>query len=392
MLRAKDRPSRADLEQAARLYFEQLQKRIDVQRPFEDETLGQEIDWNLEETRERVRDLDNQLRTNRFGPGVRANAVEMLQSLSLTIPQLSEDLQRLSMQLAARAEREQMRYLEHQLSVPNSSFDPEDDAFHSRSSAVEGSVGLSEPQRQSCTLRENIDQYIRAKERRGLGQSQLDEIGRALNWLVEEIGRETPLAQIRKDQLRHFRDNLQLIDVTLRGREQPFRQRLTNIEANQIRSVTSSRYWRSVAAFFAWATAEGLINQNPAAGLRIEPRKGETKNSPEPFSEGELRKLFATPLYAGYKSPKRKSEAGNLRRRDGHWWSGILPLFTGLRAGELSQLLPSDFAFEAPIPHLKIREENGSGERTKRAKTAASIRDVPLVPMLLDLAFKNSSR
>ena len=180
----------------------------------------------------------------------------------------------------------------------------------------------------------------------------------------------------RSDQLRRFRDDLQRIDVTLRGRELPFQERLTNLQANQIKSVTSSRYWRSVAGLFAWATAEGLSGHNPAAGLRIEPRKGEAKKTPDPFSVAELQKLFRTPLYAGYKSPKRVNEEGSLTRRDGHWWSGVLPLFTGIRAGELSQLLPSDFVFDQPIPHLKVREDDGSGQPTKRTKTLSSIRDV----------------
>jgi len=176
--------------------------------------------------------------------------------------------------------------------------------------------------------------------------------------------------------------------VTLRGRELPFQERLTNKETDQIKSVTSSRYWRSVAGFFAWAAAEGLVGSNAAAGLRLEPRKGEARKTPAPFSETELRKLFRTPLYIGYKSPKRVNEEGTLMRRNGHWWSGVLPLFTGIRAGELSQLLPNDFVFEDDIPHLKVREDDGAGQLTKRAKTASSIRDVPLLPILLDLGLR----
>lgn len=101
-------------------------RHVDQPRHFDAENLDREIGWNVEETRARIAELDDQLRTNQFGAGVQANAVEMLRSLSVTLPQLAEDIQRLSMQLAARAEREQMRYFEHQLSAPHSPFQAED--------------------------------------------------------------------------------------------------------------------------------------------------------------------------------------------------------------------------------------------------------------------------
>lgn len=389
MLRAMDAPSRADLERAARAFFERLKRLVDQPRSFNAETWDQEIDWNVQETRTRIQELDDQLRTNKFGPGVEANAAEMLRILSLTLPKLADDMQRLSMQLAARAEREQMRYFEHQLSTPFTPFEAEDGVFRFQDIASDPSALGYEPSQHSLVnLHKATEEYLQAKRRRGLGQSQVDETARALSWLQEEVGEDTPLVAVRKEQLRRFRDDLERIDVTLRGRELPFQERLTNKEADRIKSVTSSRYWRSVAGFFAWAAAEGLVGSNPAAGLRLEPRKGEPKKTPAPFSEAELRKLFRTPLYAGYKSPKRVNEEGSLLRRDGHWWSGVLPLFTGIRAGELSQLLPSDFVFDDPIPHLKIREEDGAGQLTKRAKTASSIRDVPLLPILLQLGLR----
>jgi integrase len=71
-----------------------------------------------------------------------------------------------------------------------------------------------------------------------------------------------------------------------------------------------------------------------------------------------------------------------------HWWSGVLLMFTGMRAGELAQLLASDFVFDAPIPHVKVQLLDDEGAKTKSAKNQASIRDIPLAPVLLTLGLR----
>lgn len=196
------------------------------------------------------------------------------------------------------------------------------------------------------------------------------------------------LAAVDKAVLRQFRDDLSRLDASLRGRKVPFVDRLTNVAERQINSATASRYWNYVQSLFAWANAEGLIEANPAEGLKVERRANERRSSPEPFSEAELRKLFATPLYAGHASTRKVDEPGACVVRGGRWWSGVLALFTGLRAGELSQLLPSDFIFDVEVPHLRITDQEQSGGRAKRVKTAAAIRDVPLAPVLLQLGLR----
>ncbi|RYG86848.1 MAG: hypothetical protein EON58_21270 [Alphaproteobacteria bacterium] len=109
--------------------------------------------------------------------------------------------------------------------------------------------------------------------------------------------------------------------------------------------------------------------------------------SPEPFTTAELEKLLSTPLYSGYLSPKRVNKPGSCLVRSGHWWSGVLFMHTGLRAGELSQLEPSDFVFDGPVPYLRVREES-EGAGIKSVKNQASIRDVPLHPNLLTLGLE----
>jgi integrase len=168
----------------------------------------------------------------------------------------------------------------------------------------------------------------------------------------------------------------------------PFRSRLTDLPEKQVKSATYLRYWNAACAFFAWCRSEGYIEFDATDGLTIEKRRGETKRTPKPFTTAEIQQLFKTPIFAGYRSASRLSVPGSCRVRAGHWWAVILLMFTGMRAGELSQLLPGDFVFDAEIPHVKIREEDDGGLKVKSTKNAASIRDVPLHPELLRLGLR----
>lgn len=384
-------PTRSDLEQAAATYFGELASELDQDRNFQSERLDEEVSWNIECSRNRISQLDDQLRANSFEEAVRKRASNLAQAGGWPLADLDEREMLFAFQLAARAEREQMLLLIHMLSNPHRPYVADDQTF----GRPIGSGPASSPiqtQRTSgvaqLTLREAVTDYVKRQSLRNLGKSQIEELERALMWLREVAGDLTPLPSVGTSDLRTFRDDLARLDVTLRGRRLPFKERLTNIPGRQIKSVTALRYWRSIRTFFAWCAAEQLLPDDPAAGLRLDMKKGEVTRTPPPFTQGELERLFETPLFAGYKSVKRVTGPGPCRKRQGHWWSAVLLLFTGLRAGELSQLLPDDFIFDAEVPHLKVRELDGEGRRVKSTKNKASIRDVPLAPVLLQLGLR----
>lgn len=163
---------------------------------------------------------------------------------------------------------------------------------------------------------------------------------------------------------------------------------MTDDPQHQVKSVTAKKYWTSVQGFFEWAVEERLIASNPASGIKLTRKRGETRASPKPFDRAEIERFFSTPLYQGHAGPKRLLDPGTDVSRGGKWWAGVLPFFTALRAGELAQLLPEDFDFDAEVPHLKVREEDDAGNKVKSAKTRSSIRDVPMSPILLKLGLR----
>ena len=378
-------PKRADLEKAAIEFFRSLEAELNQPRRFHPDNLAAEVDFNLEESRHRIGVLDEQLIGNDFDQSTHKRAEALLEGLTIELNGLQPEQRLLVLQLAARAEREQLLKLIHLLSVPIEEYKTTDALFASKKS---GSVPFAPNPSGGLSLGKAATAFQLHVKSKLLGASHQNELARALRWFQECVGSERPLASVSKEELRNFRNDLERLRAKLQGSALPFKDRLTSSTESQIKSVTAKRYWQSVKAFFAWATDEGHLEENLAASLKIEAKKGEAKRTPEPFSQVELQALFQSPLYAGYLSENRLMQPGNCRTREGHWWAAVLLLYTGLRAGELSQLLPSDFKFNHDVPHLKVRELDDSGAKIKVTKTGSSVRDVPLHPALLTLGLR----
>ncbi len=381
--------TRKDLEQAAQNFFAHLAE-ADRLRPrgFDPERLEEAAGYEIEMSRIAIEMIDDELRNNTFAGDTQLTAEQMLGHGPAALP-LPVQLQSLSYELGARVSREMLRLRMHRLSEPARRYEAYDDLFDaerplSRTMAQAVSVVTST----SVTVAAAGETYLARTEARKVGASHITELRRGLGWLRDFVGGETDLRTITAEQMKAFRDDLQRLDKTLQGKALPFKKRLTGNPERQIAYATSTRYWRGIQTFFSWAVEDRLIPTSPADVAKIPRPKGIVRRTPPPFSKDELVALLATPLFAGHLGRKRVKTPGTCIARGGEWWSALLFMHTGLRAGELSQLGPSDFDFEAEIPHLKVREIGEDGSKGKSVKNASSIRDVPLHPRLLELGLK----
>lgn len=391
MLSCMPSPSRHDLEQAAQQYFGELARQLDTPRNIHPDQFADELAFNIEESNRRIGELDLQLASHNFDAAVQSQAGHLATSVGLPIAELSPELQHYARQLAARAEREKLALLKHLLLAPARRFEGTDPLLTTEKSELLSASGIDDVWKPSAgpTLADLVKAYLETMRQRKLGQSHVDEVGRALGWLQESLGTDRAFNSISKADVRKFRDDISRMDVSKRGVGMPLAQRLTTITDNQIKSVTAMKYFRSVTAFFAWADAEyDEVNGNPAVGIVIKKIKGEEPRTPEPYSSKELVSLYTTPLYAGHLSSRRLGMPGTCRRRGAHWWAGVMMLLSGLRASELSQLHPADFVFDDPVPHVKIRRTDEAGEKVKSTKNLSSVRDLPLHPALLELGLR----
>lgn len=386
-LRLMKHPTKEALEAAAVAYFDAQAVKQDRQRGYAEDDLEIAAGYDIHLAQQAINQLDADLIRNEFSGLVYPAAISLTDNLGTKLEEFDDAHRLLVLQLAARSVRELSLLLIHRLTDPSGRYAPHDPLFD----ALRGATVLRSaptPAGASVSISDACEAFKLRHAKKELGASSITELSRVLGWLADRHGHDTPLSDLTATDLKAFRDDLARIDTRLRGQKLPFDKRLTAAADHQIGYATYSRYWRGLRQFFKWAIDDQVIAIDPSA-VAPPPRPKSTKrHSPESFTIDELKQLFSTPLYAGHKSVKQVKTPGTCLVRNGHWWSGVLLLHLGLRAGELAQLTPTDFVFDADIPHLTITDQGMVNGVKKTVKNQPSVRTLPIHPNLLALGLK----
>lgn len=124
--------------------------------------------------------------------------------------------------------------------------------------------------------------------------------------------------------------------------------------------------------------AEGTlqwIDKQPWRGLDI---KATTTNKRRPWTNDELKALFASPLHTAYALPD--SRYGG---QEAAYWIPLMGIYTGTRLGELCQLRTADVQ-EVEGIHVLVLTNEGEGQSIK---SDAGHRSVPVHSELIRLGF-----
>ena len=95
-------PTRADLENAAIGFFRTLERELDQPRGFHPDNIAAEVDFNVEESRNRVRSLDLQLVINQFDRATYVRAQTLLDELAVDLDSLLPEQKLFALQLIPR--------------------------------------------------------------------------------------------------------------------------------------------------------------------------------------------------------------------------------------------------------------------------------------------------
>lgn len=125
---------------------------------------------------------------------------------------------------------------------------------------------------------------------------------------------------------------------------------------------------------FAAETLEWIPKQ-PWRGIDI---KAPTTNKRRPWTDEELRTLFASPLHTSYALPEVRYGG-----RDAAYWIPLLCAYTGARLGELCQLRTADVQMVEAI-NVLVLTDDGEGQSIK---SEAGHRTVPIHSELVRLGF-----
>jgi integrase len=130
-----------------------------------------------------------------------------------------------------------------------------------------------------------------------------------------------------------------------------------------------------------WSVNEGYIDRMPGAGVKV---AGVGKTNPaerrNPYSVDQLKVIFGSPLFKGHRSERCRHEPGKMLIRDGKYWVPLIALYSGMRMGEIVQLLVSDIKQDGGVWYFDV---NKGEEGEKKLKTSSSKRRVPVHPALV---------
>jgi integrase len=160
---------------------------------------------------------------------------------------------------------------------------------------------------------------------------------------IEAVGHISPQEVTRQDVMR-FRDRVEGMGLSHRS---------------------ATQYLELVHRLFGVALSEGLVDHNPAAGIKIRKIAGRFADSQRrrPFEPDHIRALF---------------DAAANESEEFRWIIRILA-YHGMRSGEVTQLRVEDVTDLFGVPVLRVHDRFGS------IKNRFSQRDVPLHPHCQDL-------
>ena len=129
--------------------------------------------------------------------------------------------------------------------------------------------------------------------------------------------------------------------------------------------ATAKKRLSFIRGLLSFAVAEGWLDADPSAGIRIVAPKKNGKEDRRPFTKAEMQAILASPIS---KAPEDR-------------FLPLLAALTGARRGELAQLRRADIDTESLI--LTVTDEDDD----QRVKTAGSRRSVPIHPAIVAAGF-----
>ncbi len=236
---------------------------------------------------------------------------------------------------------------------------------------------------ESLLLSETVTPYTEHKRGNNpkLGQGSIDGYKDSVADAIFILG-DKPVSSISFEDAQRFRDTMRKLPTNrnkikeLIGKSCEELTTLNLPEDKLYSTATISDKIGYLKGIFNWLVATKKIPHNPFELVKIEV----TKKSWSEYSQKDLIQIFSSPLYDPLSAYYKKKTT-----TPSHWWLPLLMLFTGARPGELLQLTLTDFKEEKGVLFADLTDE----EESKKIKTKAGKRKVPIHQQLLDIGIKD---
>ena len=235
-----------------------------------------------------------------------------------------------------------------------------------------------------------FEQY--AKENpKAISQATFMQARRDIGTFIELAGSDFPVSKLDKKSVREWKGMLQSYPVKATEMTIFKGMGLREIIAANgrletpkavITAKTVNRYMAAFGAFCNWLAAHDYIPANPFTDMYLSVDR--TKTNALPFTDDQLKTLFASPLFTGCKNDVKWHLPGDHLIRDHRYWLPHVMMYSGARPAEIAQLLVDDVRQMHGVWVLHITDE---GDDEKSLKTKGSFRVVPVHSKLVEMGF-----
>lgn len=243
-----------------------------------------------------------------------------------------------------------------------------------------------------------FDRYETEKWR--VGDKKSDTVAterKVIEHLALFVGKKRDVSSIASEDIREFKEALSIVPTRWTARPELAGLLLVDAAAKWRAtgkggrsSTTVRRELSAVSTFFRWLK-KNAFHPGPNPTTDLFPPVSKKKNKLPPYTEDQLKAVFSSPLFHEC-DPKKPYLSGSSRIRDWRYWLPLCALFSGGRAGEISQLMVADITCEEGTWTFDLNDnpedEDGpqdESDAAKSLKTESSRRQVPVHPALIEL-------
>lgn len=332
--------------------------------------------------------MQQQLAKQHFSPTVRSDAEELLKSINAGAVSKVSDTFQLACVAVLRAKIENAKLHAEQLAgnYAVSSADPLFAGIYAHE--LPPTPGDDAKSYNSPTFKEVANQFFSVKSKGDWAAKTSADVRRVIALATELIGPDKAMKMVDIEDVKGVRNALSSLPPNyMKSSGTKALTAKQAIAANQAgKSLSAKTQWKYFALFkqaLIWARDEGIIEKVPGNNIKVGGlKKIAAGDLRDPYSADQLLKIFSSPLYTGHKSQDVRHKPGDLRLRDGYFWVPLIALFSGMRLGEIVQLLKSDVKQENGVWYFDVTKGEG-----KSLKTASSKRRVPIHRSLIELGF-----
>lgn len=387
--------SQAEIEERIRGYFQKCLikgQELAVDLPSDPMV---DVDFEIEGLREDIARLKKQFKQGNFSRYITDDAVSLLHPEE-TAPKVHDrDALRLAEIMVLRAQIEHRRILIAKLNGDFAATAPEDPLFlgmkYDGLPLLPGAV--AEPKQDAWTFEKLFERYDTFKTPSWAPKTR-QSVERALRHAMQVIGPEKPVKLIANTDVARFRDVLGKLPPNFSKMKHFNGLSLSEIASKNDTGLALSPKSQKkdldfLHAFLSWATEEGYVEKQPGANIKVvaKKKKGPKGKDRFPYNVKQLTAIFSSPIYTGCKSESRRSTPGQEVIRDGKYWIPLIAIYSGLRLGEIVQLLHEDIRTEDGVTFFDVTKDAEDEEDDKQVKTESSYRKVPIHKRLMELGF-----